>query len=148
MNNDANENTKERGQSQSIIDTVLDKLIPTRKVPMDERLAVLTPEEKIQLQEIEDQALINFKGMLDELESALGMLRMGHHFGWRMLYILHSKKTIRKYEEILNIKIRDIFPEEGPSADRSVGLALAKQASNFWKVVSGEIKISNRREVE
>lgn len=148
MNNDANENTKETGQSQSIIDTVLDKLIPTRKVPLDERLAVLTAEEKIQLQEIEDQALINFKGMLDELESALGMLRMGHHFGWRMLYILHSKKTIRKYEEILNIKIRDIFPEEGPSADRSVGLALAKQASNFWKVVSGEIKISNRREVE
>ena len=148
MNNDANENTKETGQSQSIFDTVLDKLIPTRKVPMDERLAELTPEQKIQLQEIEDQALINFKGMLDELESALGMLRMGHHFGWRMLYILHSKKTIRKYEEILNIKIRDIFPEEGPSADRSVGLALAKQASNFWKVVSGEIKISNRREVE
>jgi hypothetical protein len=102
----------------------------------------------MELQAIEDYAIANFTGMLDELESALGMLRIGHHFGWRTLYILHSKKTIRKYEEILYIKIRDVFEEEGPSADRSIGLALAKQASNFWKVVSGETKISNRREIE
>lgn len=131
-----------------IIDVVLDKLVPTRKVPLNERLAKLTPEQTSQLQGIEDKAITNFSGTLDELESALGMLRMGHHFGWRVLYLIHSKKTIRKYEEILDIKIRELFPEEGPSAERSIGLALAKKASNFWKVVSGEIKIENRREIE
>ena len=63
---------------------------------------------------------------------------MGHHMGWKVLYLLHSKTTIRKYEEILGIKIRDLFPEEGPSAYRSRGLRIAKAASNFWKVISGE----------
>lgn len=134
--------------SDKIFDVVLDKLAPTRKVPLNERLAKLTPDQISQLQDIEDRAITNFSGTLDELESALGMLRMGHHFGWRVLYLIHSKKTIRKYEEILDIKIRDLFPEEGPSAERSVGLALAKKASNFWKVVSGEIKIENRRDIE
>lgn len=91
--------------------------------------------------------------MLDELESALGMLRMGHHVGWKILYIILSKKTIRKYEEILDIKIRDIFPDEGPSAARSIGLEISKRFSNFWKVVSGEIELTkeekeNRRKIE
>ncbi|MDP3308976.1 hypothetical protein [Methylotenera sp.] len=134
--------------TQKLIEVIHDKIAPSRHVPHEDRLAQLTPEQKVQLQFIEDTAISNFIGMLDELESALGMLRIGHHFGWRTLYILHSKKTIRKYEEILNIKIRDIFPEEGPSADRSIGLALAKRASNFWKAVSGEYKIENRREIK
>lgn len=142
------ESKRNQNNSDKILDAVLDKLVPTRKVPLNERLAKLTPDQASQLQEIEDKAIINFSGTLDELESALGMLRMGHHFGWRVLYLIHSKKTIRKYEEILDIKIRDLFPEEGPSAERSIGLALAKKASNFWKVVSGEIKIENRRDIE
>lgn len=139
---------RKQSTPDKIFDAVLDKLVPTNKVPLDKRLAKLTPDQISQLQVIEDNAITNFSGTLDELESALGMLRMGHHFGWRVLYLIHSKKTVRKYEEILDIKIRDLFPEEGPSAERSIGLALAKKASNFWKVVSGEIKIENRRDIE
>ena len=134
--------------SKKLIDAAFDKVAPNRNVPIDKRLAELTPEQIEQLQHIENKAITNFSGTLDELESALGMFRMGHHFGWRVLYLVHSKKTIRKYEDILDIKIRDIFPEEGPSAERSIGLALAKKASNFWKVVSGEIKIDNRRDIK
>ena len=107
------------------------------KAPLNERLKKLTDEQKTQLQEIEDIAISNFEGNLDELESALGMLRIGHHMGWRVLYIVHSKKTIRNYEEILNIKIRELFDEQGPSTSRSIGFSLAQQFSNFWKVVSG-----------
>lgn len=143
-----NETKRSQNTTDKLIDAIADKLAPTRKVPLDERLALLSPEQKMQLQEIEDKAITHFSGTLDELESALGMLKMGHHFGWRVLYLIHSKKTIRKYEEILDIKIRDLFPEEGPSSDRSVGLAFAKNASNFWKVVSGDIKIDNRREIK
>jgi hypothetical protein len=131
----------------NLVDIVLDKLAPTRNIPIEQRLAKLTPEQTAQLQEIENKAITNFSGTIDELESALGMIRIGHHLGWRVLYLVHSKKTIRKYENILDIKIRNLFPEEGPSSERSVGLALAKRASNFWKVVSGEIKIENRRDI-
>lgn len=135
--------------TDKIADTVLDKLAPTPKgKTKSEVLAQLSEVERKQLIEIEENALAGFVGQLDELESALGMLLMGHHFGWRVLYLIHSKKTIRKYEDILGVKIRDIFPEEGPSSYRSTGLAFAKKASNFWKVVSGEEKIPDKRKAE
>ncbi|CAG0987784.1 hypothetical protein MTYP_02111 [Methylophilaceae bacterium] len=133
--------------TENIATKLGDLIDPRRTVPLDKRLAKLTPEQKEQLQTIEDKAITNFVGMIDELESALGMLRIGYHVGWKVIYMVHSKKTVRKYEEILDIKVREIFPERGPSADRSVGLALADKFSNFWKVVSGEIKIDHRREI-
>ncbi|MFA6120178.1 MAG: hypothetical protein WCT35_00185 [Sideroxydans sp.] len=116
--------------------------------PREEKLAKLTDEQKVELQKIEEDAIAGFSGQLDELESALGMLRMGHHFGWKVLYLIHSKRTIRKYEGMLGIKVRDVFPETGPSSYRSYGLALAEKFSNFWKVVGGDIKIPDRKKVD
>jgi len=113
-----------------------------------EKLARRTVDEAAELERIEKEAIANFSGSLDELNSALGMLRMGHHVGWRVLYIIHSKRTIRKYEEILGIKVRELFPEEGPSADRSIGYGIAKKLENFWKAVSGDTKIEHRREIK
>lgn len=154
----ANENSPPPASSKKSIlqkdvsDVVLDPIgeyvlkIPDK--PREEKLAVLTEEQMRLLREIEENAIADFKGQLDELESALGMLRMGHHFGWKVLYLIHSKRTVRKYEEILNIKIREIFPETGPSTYRSYGYNLAEKFSNFWKIVSGDIKIPDRRKVE
>lgn len=111
-------------------------------------MAVLSPEQREQLEEIEARAVKGFRGSYDDLESALGMLRLGHHFGWRVLYLVHSKATIRKYEGILGIKVREVFPEEGPSSSRSVGFELAQKVGNFWKVVSGAVKLEGRREIK
>jgi hypothetical protein len=140
-------------KKKSIGDVVFDKfdelILNTPKKPREEKLAKLTYEQKQQLLEIEENAVTAFQGQLDELESALGMLRMGHHFGWKVLYLIHSKRTIRKYESILgDIRIRDIFPETGPSSYRSYGLALAEKFTNFWKVVGGDIKIPDRKRVD
>lgn len=145
-----NEPLKQRKLSpqDKIINAIGEAIVPETNVPKNQRLATLSLEQKVQLQEIEDRAIIEFTGQMDELESALGMLRLGHHVGWKVLYMVHSKKTIRKYEEILDIKVRELFPERGPSAGRSTGLALAEKFSNFWKVVSGEVKIERRREIE
>ena len=120
------------------------------KIPVkskEEKIAKLSASQHLQLQEIEENAIAGFKGDLTLLESALGMLRMGHHFGWRVLYLLHSKRTIRNYEEILGIKIRDIFPDKGPSSYRSYGLNIADTFTNFWKVVGGDTKIKDRKKV-
>ncbi|MFC5496278.1 hypothetical protein ACFPOE_01910 [Caenimonas terrae] len=96
-----------------------------------------------------DKAVHRFSGNFDELESALGMYVLGRHVGWKVLFILHSKKTIKKYEEILGISVREEFEEEGPESMRSVGYSIAKTFSNFWKVVSGEEKVdrTNWREI-
>jgi len=86
---------------ETILDAVIGKFVPSSKVPLDKRLSKLNPEQVSQLQAIEDKAITNFIGTLDELESALGMLRMGHHFGWRVLYLIHSKKRFVNMKRFL-----------------------------------------------
>lgn len=95
-----------------------------------------------------DQVLRDFKGDAGDLESAIGMYVLGRHLGWKPLYIIHSKKTVAKYEEILGINVREEFPEEGLAVDRSIGYQVAKGFSNFWKVVSGEEKIDRAERKE
>lgn len=115
------------------------------------KLAPYSQERNEQLHTIKRQAIASFTGQFDELEAALGMLHLGDHLGWKPLVLIHNKRTIRKYEEILGISIREFFPEEGPSAERSMGYSIAKKIGNFWKAVSGEIKDdelkAQRREV-
>ncbi len=93
-----------------------------------------------QLHEIERNAIAGFMGTFDELEAALGVLHLGDYLGWKPLVLIHNKRTIRKYEEILGVKLRDLFEPEGPGAHRSVGYMLAVKIGNFWKAVSGEVK--------
>lgn len=113
-----------------------------------EKLAKLSAAERQALEEIEARAIANFQGSFPDLESALGMLRMGHHFGWRVIYLVHSKATVRKYEGILGIRVRDLFPDEGPSSRRSAGFKISQGMGNFWKIVSGAVKVRDRSAIE
>ena len=79
------------------------------------------------------------RGYMDEVESAIGMLIMGHHFGWKVMYLIHSQRTIKHYEEILGVKIREVLPDIGTQAHRSMAWKLAKGFTNFWKIVKGEV---------
>ncbi len=140
---------KNKSLADKAFDLIADAiLVPPKRKPKNEVIAQLSDTQLKQLSEIQENAIAGFTGQLDELESALGMLTMGHHFGWKVLYLIHSKKTIRKYEDILGIKIRDIFPEKGPSSYRSYGLNIAERIGNFWKVAGGDIKIPDRRKVD
>ena len=105
-----------------------------RKTPL------ATPEEAVERYGLMDRAIRGEGFQIDELESALGMYMVGHHFGWKVLHVVHSKKTIRRYEEILGIKISEAFDEVGPDADRTNAYKIMQTVSNFWKLVSGEEK--------
>lgn len=103
-------------------------------------LAPYSLDRAQRLYEIERNAFARFSGNFDDLEAAIGVLHLGDHVGWKPLVLIHNKRTIRKYEEILDINIREFFKDEGPSAERSLGYMIAKKIGNFWKAVSGEVK--------
>lgn len=119
-------------------------LLKIPKKPRDQKLKKLTDKERTDIERIQAQAIADFKGDLHDLESALGMLHLGHHMGWKVLYIIHSKRTVRKYEEILTgeakepVRIKELFAPEGPSSYRSNGYRLIEGVSNFWKVINNE----------
>ena len=93
-----------------------------------------------------DDAVRDFGGQIDELESAIGMYIVGHHFGWKVLHLIHSKKTIKKYEDILGVRVNEVFADVGPDADRTNAHKIITTVSNFWKAVSGEEKVPFDRE--
>ena len=63
---------------------------------------------------------------------------MGARLGWRPLFLIHSPKSIKKYEGILDVAFRDVMLEVGPKAKDSIAWKLAQKVSNFWKLVKGE----------
>jgi hypothetical protein len=98
-----------------------------------------------------DEIIARFKGDFRELEAAIGMYMVGRLVGWKVLVLIHNKRTIRKYEEILKINVREVFPEEGDFFDKSVSYCLVKKLSDeglgsFWKAVSGELKDDGLKE--
>ncbi len=89
---------------------------------------------------IVDRAVDDFNGDLDDLESAIGMLLLGRHYGWRVVLLIHSPTTVRKYLKILGLKnLRDVLPEVGVLAHRSNAWRLLDGTKNFGKVVRGQI---------
>lgn len=92
------------------------------------------------------RAATKFTGQGPELESAIGMLFLGHIFGWRVVYIVHSVKTVEKYEGILDIKVKERFQESTEHSKRSLGFQIAGALSNFWRVVRGVDVVEGARD--
>lgn len=98
-----------------------------------------------------DELIARFQGDISELESAIGTYMVGRLMGWKVLVLIHNKRTIRKYEEILGINVREEFPPEGDFADKSYAYNIVKKLkeaglASFWKAVSGEIKDDELRD--
>lgn len=108
--------------------------------PIAGKTPLPTEQQAIDRYSVMDKAIRQTGMQLDELESALGMYMIGFHFGWRVLYVIHTKKTIRKYETLLGIKVNEVFDEVGPDADRTNAFKILNSVSNFWKLVSGDEK--------
>lgn len=96
----------------------------------------MNAQEKVRLVE---RVCKDFEGNAHDLERAIGVLFVGQHFGWRVLYLIHDKKTLKKYEDILSVEFRSEFPERGSCAHKSVALGLADKLGNFWKAVKGQV---------
>jgi hypothetical protein len=86
-----------------------------------------------------DKACKDFSGIGTELESAIGALVLGRHLGWKPLLLMHDKKTLKKYEKILGVDFREVLPEQGKLAQKSIAWTAVQKVSNFWKAVSGHI---------
>jgi hypothetical protein len=90
--------------------------------------------------EFTDKTVKDFKGDFGDLYSAIGFITVGRYVGWRVLKITVSPLTYRKYKKILGVDCMDELRSEGVYAHKSVGLALANKASDFWAVVTGNSK--------
>ena len=98
-----------------------------------------SPQEAAELVKIADLAIKEFEGALTSWKRPSGCCSAGARSAGKSLLLIHDKKTIRKYEEILGINVREFFPEVGPWAHKSIAWKLVQKVTNFWKAVSGDI---------
>ncbi len=92
------------------------------------------------LMAIINRAIDNFHGDSSQLESAIGALILGQHVGWKVLMLIHSRTTLKKYSEHLGVPdIRTLMPPTGPLSHRSLAWKVVENTKNFWKVVRGEM---------
>lgn len=63
-----------------------------------------------------------------------------------MLYVIHTARTIKKYEEILGVTLSDVFEPFGPDAESTNADKALQTVESFWKVVSGNEKLTLTRD--
>ena len=78
----------------------------------------------------------NYKGDVTVLGNAIGMLVLLRYVGWKVIRIVYSAETCLKYERILGVKIKEIAPERGEFAYKSLGLMLIDMVGGYWNFVA------------
>jgi hypothetical protein len=102
-----------------------------------------------QLMAVINKAIDRFHGDSSQLESAIGAAIIGQHYGWKVMMLIHSRSTLKRYSEILLVKdIRKLMPPTGTLSHRSVAWKLVEGTKNFWKAVRGELSGIKSTQVE
>ena len=107
-------------------------------------LVDLMPDLEVKIVE----SISNYRGLGTTLESALGALVVGQHFGWRVLKMLHNPSTYRKYEQILGVSFQEVCPERTKLTKKSMGVKAADKLESFWAVARGKKQIPNKGMLE
>ena len=100
-------------------------------------LPYLPPETETQVVE----KASDYVGHCTTLSGALGALAFGQLYGWKAVWLVHSRSTIRGYEEALGINFRDHMPDRTELSARITGIRWADQLGKFWAVVKGEVPV-------
>lgn len=85
----------------------------------------------------------NYKGNIDKLRDAIGILMISQLYGYRVVKLIYSRNALKDVEDIIGKKITDISYEETHYTDRSIALNFLKKSKamleNFEKAFNDMI---------
>lgn len=94
--------------------------------------------------EILDRSIAEYRGSVTRLESAIGALVVGQTYGLRVLQVGHDRRVLKKHEEILGLKLKDVCPTETALTARSRGVQFAEKCGRFWDVATGRVAFKEK----
>jgi len=98
--------------------------------------------------EVAARAIVEFEGQCEVLESAMGAYAMGLTHGWQAMRVLHTSNTLKKYEAILKVDLRERTKQRTWLSRRICGIRIADGFDKFWKALgSGAFAKSQARVV-
>jgi hypothetical protein len=92
-----------------------------------------------------DSLMENFKGDIVDLTHAIGAVTVGRKYGWRVLRIVISNASYRKYQRILGLEFKSVLPEQTDFSEKSCGYNLVVNAGKFWDAVNGIFKVDPKQ---
>lgn len=98
-------------------------------------MKTITDEEL--LKKIEEVST-NFKGQLDDLTEAIGIVIAGRLFGWKVMRLVNSKRSWGVACRLFG-DLKEFLPERGVLAHKSVGLAIVDKAGVYWDFINGVV---------
>ena len=85
-----------------------------------------------------DEVSSKFVGQLDDLQAAVGMLAVGRLYGWRVTRLISSKRHWSVACKLFG-DLKELLPERGVLAHKSVGLAIVDKVGDYWGIIKGEV---------
>jgi hypothetical protein len=99
----------------------------------------MTPLDEKQVVQTIDDAIARYRGNTNELKGAIGAFMIARRLGWKPLMLMQDKRSVEKYERILGVSFREVCPDVGDLAHKSIAWHAMQKVKNFWKAVKGEI---------
>lgn len=88
-----------------------------------------------------DAVTENYRGQIDELYEAVGMIAVGRLYGWEVMRIASPRRTWTLATKLFGDP-KELLPRRGAFAHRSLGLKMADAAGKVMDVVKGKIYLT------
>lgn len=95
-------------------------------------------EEK--MLEMINKATVEYTGLCGDLTTAIGILVLSRAYGWKVMRLVSSRRSWQVANKIFG-DIKEMTPERGEHARKSVGLEIADKLGEYWDLISGKKKV-------
>ena len=90
-----------------------------------------------------------FRGQIDDLSQAVGLMVLGRLFGWRVMRLVSSRRCWSVTTKLFGDP-KDLLPERGRYAHKSLGLMISDRLGAYWDFIRGSrdaIPLRDRKEI-
>lgn len=76
----------------------------------------------------------DYKGDISNFYEAVGMVVVGRLFGWRVIRLVSSGRSWTFTTKLFG-DLKELLPERGAYAYKSVGLKIADDLGEYWEII-------------
>ena len=79
----------------------------------------------------------DYEGQIDHFYEVVGMIVVGRLVGWKVMRLVSSRRCWDLASKLFGDP-KELMPERGQYAYRSVGLAIIDRIGGYWDIISGK----------
>lgn len=85
-----------------------------------------------------EQVTKDYKGQLDHLQAAIGLMMIGRVMGWRVVRLVCSRSAWTDANNLFG-DVKTLLPAETEFSDKSMAYRVVKASGQYWEYVKGHV---------